>query len=171
MRGLAATLLSTLLLYLIHHCTIGSYFIVYLYKKDVTDQTGFESYVFDKLNDVDGSGEVHHKLAPDVSWLPTNEAMAIPDTKAASNEVTTWRSEMPPCRLPACKHMLYACMLAACKDVHAYAGCLQGRTCLCWLPARTYMPILAACKDVCRMHTYSSCRRWQHVREARSGLQ
>ena len=49
-------------------------------------QQGFESYVFDKLNEVDADGQVHHKLAPDVSWFPCNKAMAITDTRDSKKE-------------------------------------------------------------------------------------
>ena len=69
-----------------HNMWIYLYFIVYLFKKDVFEQTGFESYVFDKLNEVDADGEVHHKMAPDVSWFPCNEAMAITDTRDSKKE-------------------------------------------------------------------------------------
>jgi len=70
-----------------HNMWIYLYFIVYLYRKNVDEQTGFESYVFDRLNEIDSQGEVHHKLAPDVSWFPCNEAMAITDTRDSKKEL------------------------------------------------------------------------------------
>jgi hypothetical protein len=65
-----------------HNMWIYLYFIVYLYRKNVDEQTGFESFVFDKLNEVH-DGVVHHKLTPDVSWFPCNEAMVIEDKSGA----------------------------------------------------------------------------------------
>lgn len=60
--------------------------MIYLWKKDIDDQTGFESYVFFKLNELLPDGERQHKRAPDVSWFPNSEAMAIPDMRAANKD-------------------------------------------------------------------------------------
>ena len=60
--------------------------MIYLWKKDIDDQTGFETYVFLKLNEILSDGERQHKRAPDVSWFPNSEAMAIPDLRAANND-------------------------------------------------------------------------------------
>ena len=64
-----------------------SYFMIYLWTKEYDDQTGFETYVFLKLNEILSDGERQHKRAPDVSWFPNSEAMAIPDLRAANNDL------------------------------------------------------------------------------------
>jgi hypothetical protein len=64
----------------------NSYFMIYLWKKPVDDQTGFESYVFFRLNELLPDGQPQHKRAPDVSWFPNNEAMAIPDLRDANTD-------------------------------------------------------------------------------------
>jgi len=60
-----------------HNMWVYIFFIVHLYCKDVSEHNGFESFVFDKLNEVDENGVVHNKLTPDVSWFPTNEALVL----------------------------------------------------------------------------------------------
>ena len=64
----------------------NSYFMIYLWKKAIDDQTGFESYVFFRLNELLPDGQPQHKRAPDVSWFPNNEAMAIPDLRDANTD-------------------------------------------------------------------------------------
>jgi hypothetical protein len=60
--------------------------MIYLWKKAIDDQTGFESYVFCRLNELLPDGQPQHKRAPDVSWFPNNEAMAIPDLRDANTD-------------------------------------------------------------------------------------
>jgi len=69
-----------------HNMWIYMYFIVHLFIKPVDEQTGFESYVFDKLNEVDRDGAVHPRGAPDVSWFPCNEAMTVADGRDDNKE-------------------------------------------------------------------------------------
>ncbi|KAJ1490986.1 hypothetical protein T484DRAFT_3262606 [Baffinella frigidus] len=60
-----------------HNMWVYIFFIVHLYCKDVSEHNGFESFVFDKLHEVDDQGVIHNKLTPDVSWFPTNEALVL----------------------------------------------------------------------------------------------
>lgn len=60
-----------------HNMWVYIYFIIYLYTKEVDRQSGFESFVFDKIHEVDENGVIHHKRTPDVSWFPAMEAMVL----------------------------------------------------------------------------------------------
>jgi|SaaInl85LU_5_DNA_1037374.scaffolds.fasta_scaffold216646_1 hypothetical protein len=56
------------------------YFIVHLMRKDLDEHTGFESYVFEQVNEIDESGNIVKKSTPDVTWFPCNEAMVLEDS-------------------------------------------------------------------------------------------
>eukprot|EP00960_Hanusia_phi_P040112 754256-Hanusia_phi.AAC.3 len=60
-----------------HNIWAFLYFIVYLSQKSIDEHTGFESYVFKKLNDVDEDGRVVRKHIPDITWIPSKEAMVL----------------------------------------------------------------------------------------------
>ena len=69
-----------------HNIWTYLYFIVYLRMKPVEEQTGFESYVFNKLNEIGKDGATP-KQTPDVSWFPCNQAMAIAEEGNVKSEV------------------------------------------------------------------------------------
>jgi hypothetical protein len=63
-----------------HNMWTYLYFIVHLMRKDMDEHTGFESYVFEQVNEIDESGNIVKKSTPDVTWFPCNEAMVLKDS-------------------------------------------------------------------------------------------